>query len=74
MSVNPSQTTVEFDYGGCLLTDKGSDEEIQALVGGESWYYGKPGVIEAIWLKEGSRPWPGPPLQRPVFRVRWRPV
>lgn len=66
--------SVEFDYGGCLLTDRGDVGQINALVGGESTYYGKPGIIEAIWLIEGTTPWPGPPFPRPVYRVRWRPL
>jgi hypothetical protein len=63
----------EFDYGGCLLTDRGSVDDIAALIGGEAQYYGRPGVIEAMWLVEGAPPWLGPPWPRPVYRVRWRP-
>lgn len=72
----PSQRerqSVEFDYGGCLLTDRGSVDEIDALVGREAHYYGEPGTVEAIWLMEGVVPWPGPPFPRPVYRVRWTP-
>ena len=62
---------IEFDYGSTPLADKGSEEEMQAFLG-ESTYYGKPGITEAIWLIEGVKPWPGPPWPRPVYRVRWR--
>jgi hypothetical protein len=63
--------TIEFDYGGCLLTDRGSVEDIDRLLGAEAHYRGRPGIVEAIWLKEGVTPWPGPPWPRPVYRVRW---
>lgn len=65
---------VELDWGGCLLTDRGSVHEIQALIGGEASVRGRRGIVEAIWLLEGSTPWPGPPWPRPVYRVRWRPT
>lgn len=63
---------IEFDYGGCSLTDRGSVEDIDAIRGGEAHYLGRPGIVEAIWLIEGTTPWPGPPWPRPVYRVRWR--
>lgn len=65
---------IEFEFGGCLLTDKGSVEDINALIGGEAHYRGRPGIVEAMWLKEGHTPWPGPPWPRPVYHVRWRPT
>ena len=66
--------SVEFDYGGCLLTDRGSVEDIEAPIGSEAHYRGKAGVVEAMWLTEGITPWPGPPWPRPVYRVRWSPA
>jgi hypothetical protein len=65
---------VELDWGGCLLTDRGSVDEIQALIGGEASVRGRRGIVEAIWLVEGRTPWPGPPWPRPVYRARWRPT
>lgn len=63
----------EFDWGGCLLTDRGSVDEIQALAEREMHVYGQPGTLEAIWLVKGTVPWPGSPWPRPVYRVRWTP-
>jgi hypothetical protein len=68
-----SEPVEEFDWGGCLFTDRGSVDEINAVIGGEAHYLGRSGVVEAIWLIKGSTPWPGPPFPRPVYRVRWRP-
>lgn len=69
-----SSQSIEFDYGGCRLTDNGSVEDIDALIGGPATYHGKPGIVEAMWLVEGTVPWPGVPWPRPVYRVRWKPV
>lgn len=64
--------SLEFDFGGCKLTDEGSVEDIGRVIGGEARYMGKRGVVEAMWLIEGAPPWPGPPFPRPLYRVRWR--
>jgi hypothetical protein len=64
----------EFNWGGCLLTDRGSVDEIDAVIGQEAHYLGRPGTVEAMWLVEGHVPWPGRPWPRPVYRVRWRPA
>jgi hypothetical protein len=68
-----NEPTIEFDWGGCLLTDEGSVDEIDALIGGEAHYLGRKGTVESLRLIEGTVPWPGPPWPRPVYRVRWTP-
>jgi hypothetical protein len=66
-------TSHEFDWGGCRFTDESTVEEVQAIVVGERlFYYGQPGVAEAIRLVEGDAPWSGHPAPRPVYRVSWR--
>lgn len=62
----------EVDWSGVPLTDRGTVDEIDALIGNDCMVMGQQGVIEAIWLVEGHVPWPGPPWPRPVYRVRWR--
>lgn len=62
-----------IEWSGCPLTDEGTVDEMNALIGSEAYYRGQPGIVEAIWLAEGDTPWPGVPWQRPVYRVKWSP-
>lgn len=64
--------TVEFDYSGTPLADRGTTQEVHALTGRPSEYKGVQGVVEAIWLVEGEPPWDGGHRPRPLYRVRWR--
>lgn len=72
----PSQSRREFDWGGCLLTDKRPREEVEAFVGSKAQFMGQPGVIESIRLVEGEPPWTwdAEMKPRPLYRVGWRPL